>query len=283
MAGGKLQLVNLIRKTYSSLSWREAIGILYEVRRRNGGKLVGLRISKFLLILSRILYDYENWNDKTISTKIGKGYSNLTCFICYKLFATQFSRNRHVKIAHSKTLVMKKKAPSKIQCSFCSKSYSYEQSLKRHIEIHHNLQVREITESKDKTSNFQCSYCSKGFIYEATLNFHIFRKHNPEMRKCDECNETFTRTDSLWRHRRNVHNKFNINIDLMTENGDELMQCDTCKAEFVDKNKFIIHLSRKACFYKLTEDEKFLCEKCPKSYFHKSDLNRHVKNKHSTL
>ena len=83
MAGGKLQLVNLIRKTYDFLSWREAITRLYEVKRRNGGRLVGLKISKFLLIKSKIQYDYEYWKDRILSKKFGKVEASRTCFICY--------------------------------------------------------------------------------------------------------------------------------------------------------------------------------------------------------
>ena len=158
---------------------------------------MGLRISKFLLILSKIQYDFKKWNDKTITTSMGKGYSILTCFICYKIFASQFSRNRHVKIVHNKTTIMKKKLPSKIQCSFCSEVFSYETSLKKHIEVHHNLQEKTTVVSKDIPSNLICPVCSKVFKYEYFRDLHINRKHNPEMKKCNECNETFSRTDNL--------------------------------------------------------------------------------------
>ena len=75
----------------------------------------------------------------------------------------------------------------------------------------------------------------------------------------------------------------NMNLELLKVGGENVMQCDECKVTFVEKNKFLDHLSKKACFYKLTKDGKFLCEKCSKSYVYKSDLNRHMKNKHSAL
>ena len=287
MAGGKLQLVNLIRKTYDFLSWREAITRLYEVKRRNGGRLVGLKISKFLLILSKIQYDYEYWKDRILSKKFGKVEASRTCFICYRIFYSQFSRNRHVKIVHTKTkpAMKNKTSPLRFQCSFCSNIYLHKASLKRHnLQVHYNLIARNGGASDEMTSKLVCSFCSKVFKYDVILKDHVKYYHNPESRRCFECNQIFTRRDSLLRHLQNVHGlEHTVNIDLLMAEGSKLMQCEKCKVTFVDKNNFLMHLKRKACGFTLTKDGKYICQKCPKSYFYKFDLRRHTKDKHGSL
>ena len=54
MLSGKLQLVSLIRKKIPDLSWKEAVNCLYEVKKRNGVKLIGLKLSKFMSLISSI-------------------------------------------------------------------------------------------------------------------------------------------------------------------------------------------------------------------------------------
>lgn len=235
MASGKLQLLKMIRKKVGHISWNETVQILVEIRKRNGGKLIGLKLSKFFSLISEIQAERNSGLAGTRSFKL------ITCPICFKNFSTKSSRDVHKKIIHLKTMKTKKVQSSCFPCAHCGKIYSHQVSLKRH-----------------------------------TLQVHDTNKKNFD---CDDCNKSFNRKDNLWRHREMVHNLVNINIGLLnTKLGNK---CNMCKAIFKNKDILMAHLSLNACFNMLSDEGKFQCDLCQKSYVYKFDLKRHIRMKHS--
>ena len=55
-----LKLVDIILKHHSCLNKREAYSMIWKVRQVNGGKLVGLKQSKFLKIVSDIMKERDD-------------------------------------------------------------------------------------------------------------------------------------------------------------------------------------------------------------------------------
>ena len=237
---GKLQLVRLIRKKYKCLSWAEAIQCLLEIRKRNGGKLIGLKLSKFMKLLAETIKVSKNCQivekDPLV---IKKHQQDRTCSVCRKLFVSNWSRNRHIKIVHERTLTIRKSQASKFVCSFCGKSYAHQVSLKRHSLVH-DIEKKKV--------------------------------------ECDRCGKAFKRVDSMWRHKENIHKLYNMNIELLKT--DKKNQCQMCHVTFRNKDMFVSHMTMRACSFQLTEKDKFRCELCDKSYVYKFDLSRHIKKVH---
>ena len=234
MLSGKLQLVSLIKKKIPGLSWKEAVICLYEVKKRNGGKLIGLKLSKFMSLISSI--ESERKRRTTEVTQMRRK----SCPVCFKMFATKYSCMTHQKIIHFKTLKTSKIEGSNFKCSVCGLVYAHQVSLKRH--------TQQIHDSKS------------------------------ERFKCDDCIKTFGRKDNLWRHRVKVHKLLNIDIEYL--NSKSSNRCSMCRMVFKNKDLLLTHLSLQACFVKISDDEKYQCEMCDKSYIYKSDLNRHRNKKH---
>ena len=69
-----------------------------------------------------------------------------------------------------------------------------------------------------------------------------------------------------------------MNIDALMDKTDN--KCDMCNKDFNEKDTLLAHLSLKAFYIGLTDEEKCMCTFFNKSYYYKSDLRRHVKTKH---
>ena len=69
-----------------------------------------------------------------------------------------------------------------------------------------------------------------------------------------------------------------MTIDALMDKTDD--KCDMFNKGFNDKDTLLSHLSLKACYIGLTDEEKFMFTFWNKSYYYKLDLRRHVKTKH---
>ena len=242
----KMSVLKLILKKFPKLTFGEALSILNEVRMRNKGTLIGLKMRNFYSLVRTVkeergMHPVRRCLVKDLSEE--DSCRNRTCPICYKIFCQKSTRDFHVQTIHQKTMLKKKETKDcvyKYACQECDKSYAHKVSLERHKKSHQEA----------------------GSVIT-----------------CDKCDKTFTRQDSLWKHRSRVHNLLNMNIGEILQKEDNC--CNLCEQKFDNKDELLAHISLKACFSVLTKEEKFQCNDCHKSYKYKSDLNRHVKFSHA--
>ena len=236
----KIRLVTLMLNKYPGLSRKKAMSILREMKQRNKGTLIGLKVKKFQSLFSKIHKERIQQAEKERRAEIIRiRRHNKTCPICYKLFRQKYGKDRHIKMVHEKKSFAKKKRPATYTCKVCGKKYAHEVSLNRHAKSHKESEVSIA---------------------------------------CEECGKTFTRRDNFWKHRERVHNLVNINVDEIMQKKDK--KCNMCNKKFTSQSMLLAHVSLKACSMQLDAQEKFKCNFCDSSYAYKSALNRHRKTKH---
>ena len=144
-------------------------------------------------------------------------------------------------------------------CEKCKKEFNMKHHLKRHNSI-----CKGIFEFK------KCVNCGDSLKSERTLKAHKLSCKVNKKFYCYICNKSFPSFDDIWQHKQSSHSK---------------IQCDFCeytglsknlKRHMIAKHKGLTP-SKSARLEKEYEQSQFKCEKCRKSYFDKSTLNRHKK------
>ena len=93
------------------------------------------------------------------------------------------------------SLASKADSTGKFMCETCSKSFGRQADLNRHRRIVHT----------DGEEQLLCETCGKSFRWRHALVEHL-RIHTGEKHyKCDSCDQCFTTSGNLSRHRRNAH------------------------------------------------------------------------------
>uniref|UniRef100_A0A1A9VLP3 C2H2-type domain-containing protein n=1 Tax=Glossina austeni TaxID=7395 RepID=A0A1A9VLP3_GLOAU len=82
--------------------------------------------------------------------------------------------------------------------------------------------------------------------------------------KCHVCSKLFSKTYTLKQH-----------IDI-AHSGDRLHRCPTCGKRFKTEDEKDVHSA-----LHMTTDKKYKCSQCTREYHQRSELNRHIKEKHS--
>lgn len=144
------------------------------------------------------------------------------------------------------------------KCDICSRHYSYKGTLARHRSKRHNLTtvidgqlIEPSAAPSDKyLGSFTCETC--GFTAGSRKLFerHVLRKHFQGMQPypCDQCNESFDRSDRLLWHRRQKHAK------------DPLFTCDKCGRSYRTKLVYERHQRLQH------SGHQFKCKECPKVF-----------------
>jgi hypothetical protein len=245
-------LANLIQKKHPGYTRKEAFELIKSVRNQNGGKLVGLKMKRFF----KIAKDIGRRNiTKMREKKNQEGSEGLklkqTCPFCFKIFIEMFSRDRHIRIMHSKHPAKRVRKPGRaLECSKCSRTFYDEANLKRHLRIH---------------------------------------GENPLGFRCNICENKFTRKDNLYRHRERVHNLVYINIDAIQPDAQQSsFQCKMCRADFGDsKYAMVNHIVGQVCKKRddsitVNDEGRLECDLCDKTYVGISNLRRHINQNHSS-
>ena len=242
-----LKLVDIILKHHSCLNKREAYSMIWKVRQVNGGKLVGLKQSKFLKIVSDIMKERDD-NERKKKKKEKEFACRLkrTCPFCFRWFIEKFSRDRHINIHHKKANIRSKPARELFKCSICGKVFTHKTSQVRHTKTH-----------EKKVVQFSC----------------------------DQCEKIFSRKDNLFQHRERIHGLYKVNLDAIVDSGAGF-ECEMCKENFgKDSESFKTHIIKKVCVeegsgIEVTKDGCYQCKKCDKAFYDKTSLTRHIKCKH---
>ena len=110
----------------------------------------------------------------------------------------------------------------------------------------------------------------------------------PETFPCKSCTKIFERKDILYRHVSRVHRLYNVNSGALRKSFKKNSICHMCGKDFGnDQILFETHVLEKVCMIKdkivdINKDMKFQCDMCENSYFHKEELYRHHRWKHTS-
>ena len=144
------------------------------------------------------------------------------------------------------------------KCDLCSRHYSYKGTLARHRLKRHNLAtfidgqlIEPSAAPSDKyLGSFTCDTCGFTAGTRKLFERHVLRKHFQGMQPypCDQCTESFDRSDRLLWHRRQKHAK------------EPLFTCDKCGRSYRTKLVYERHLRLQH------SGHQFKCKECPKVF-----------------
>ena len=239
------KLAEIVVKKYKGLNKGQAYNIIINVRKINGGVLVGLSKSKFMEKVEQVVKEREEKNRQDAKRdENNKCRLKRTCPFCYRWFIEKFSRDRHIKICHDKSLKTKKVAADGSKCPTCAQHFRHKTSLVRHMKTH-EIEV--------------------------------------ETFPCDQCDGTFSREDNLYKHRERKHALYKVSVDAIASSKSGF-ECKMCNLNFgTDREALETHVIKKACMdndHSLDENGCYQCAECDKIFFDKNSLTRHSTGKH---
>ena len=186
--------------------------------------------------------------------------------------------------SNSPKLKQAKKRRLQRTCPYCYRWFVEKFSGDRHIEIVHT----KISERKSLASNSKCLTCGKYFKHKTSHIRHM-KTHESEVESfnCNQCDETFSREDNLFKHRERKHFLHKISFDAIV-NTDSDFQCKMCDSNFGrDRDALVTHITKKVCMKEepvdIDDDGRFQCAQCPKTFLDTNSLTRHHKLKHGVL
>ena len=187
------------------------------------------------------------------------------CNICQRQFKTKNGLKSHIENDHN--------SKDPFQCLTCNKVYQNRNELKRHSMLEgHSYPKRRETETRVNKDE-QCQVCFKK-VGLGSMQRHMEKYHSEKSRTwiCDECGRSFKRKDSLFRHRKIVHNFHMRSLTAVEKLYDEdnmIYKCPECKRTFDDKEDAIDHIIQSRCNME--------CDICGKQFRLTQHLKRHRK------
>lgn len=142
-------------------------------------------------------------------------------------------------------------------CEFCSKGFNTHKDLRSHKIIKHR---------DPSTWNYHCTLCDKRFHIKPNYDSHM-RRHTGDKRfVCKMCEKHFVTKDELRRH-------------MVSHTNIRDYQCTECGKEYKDKRVLDVHLVKMHNIGSAkvpVRVKKHLCSICPKAFYDKSKLTRHM-------
>lgn len=178
------------------------------------------------------------------------------CLICKERFSSYPQLRNHKKLFHKIEGVDKpdkvpvKKEPRYV-CQFCGKNFIKPFLFREHLRIHTNEKPFECRQCKQtfrlkctyqrhvlshldrKQRPFKCTFCTKSFLTKLFLTAHMAKHTGEKNFKCDICNIDFGYYNSLYDHKKNIHE------------GVRKSQCDLCSQWFY--NNSLLNKHKKHC------------------------------------
>ena len=201
------------------------------------------------------------------------------CDKCEAKFRTKQGLMTHLENSHDK------ESKDPFICATCGRVFLYKRSLERHCKATDHTYPQSSSKI-EKPKKFKvgdedgrrCNICHK--IYpKHSLEYHMKYYHTDKARefKCNECNFISNRLDSLTRHTKEVHQKYNSQLSAITDTfkeGSSSYQCTDCKEILKTEKEIEKHLVQKIC--------SLTCNICKKTFSRKHNLKQHMKKIHQS-
>ena len=190
------------------------------------------------------------------TTKLLKAHMKLQheiqnmCPKCELTFTEEVNLRRHLENAL-------KDGHEKYSCDQCTISFCTRTTLSRHLETKH-----------DGIGNFECHKCSVNFESKDALKLHKEKIHCSETFKCDDCEKSFTRIETLRKHK--IDHKAS---DYM----NSIFKCEFCQSVFKWKKNWQRHLRE---IYNTDQTWKNVCQVCGKSFCTGKEMKAHIDLNH---
>ncbi|XP_050535146.1 GDNF-inducible zinc finger protein 1-like [Daktulosphaira vitifoliae] len=224
----------------------------------------------------------------------------ILCSVSYKLFFSVeiFGRfvcpnqcGRHYKQKHHMTYHLKVecgKEPT-YECPICHRKYTRKYSIKTHVTLVHGIlyedAIKMVYNRNDKLTflipgkyfdRFYCpNNCGHNYKRKGHMMFHFrFECGKPPLFRCTMCSRKFHQKSSLKTHVVSVHKMLFNNSEI----GDRFMCPNGCGRHYKHKTHMSYHWK-----FECGKSPKFICPKCDRRFYQKSNLKTHVVTKHKIL
>lgn len=198
--------------------------------------------------------------------------ADFVCKFCLQRFPTEKRLKSHTFIAHGNKLnrgvkenTPKRKPNGKFKCSHCKKTYAYKQSLDSHVKKIHGVEIHE------QNPKLFCEKCGISFHRHHQLLLHVDRVHSDKdkQRECPDCHKMYGPTVFLLHCKSAGHGGYSRKVKLLV--------CPICGKDILKKNlnshiKFVHEKQRD-----------FQCSVCPKKFWTKTYLRKHLESHKSTM
>ncbi|XP_059620006.1 gastrula zinc finger protein XlCGF57.1-like [Phlebotomus argentipes] len=175
-----------------------------------------------------------------------------SCYICNQKFLAAHNYARHL-VSHEES---GENIPKNLECEICHRTFDMKKRLIRHMKIH------------SSETPYSCDICNKSFKWENNIERHR-ATHFPEPVECPYCKKTLKSVARLHLHMKRYHTG-------LPQNPDDTPKCTVCKKAFQSLKELMVHAEEKHKTEKLSE-----CTFCGLKCCSKSNLDRHIKVKHS--
>lgn len=291
-------LIKCVQKHFPSLSRSEALDVIYQVRKLNGGELTGLKILEFMKLVRRALWEKSEEKRCFEEEKKKKHEFIKTCPVCFSFLSSRASKERHMKV-HSREDIQKKTGEElptideRILENIGDKSEDINEKCEQIDDKNDDNITDKCKDIPDQSENvtgidhlpvWRCKVCGKEYRHEVSLTRHLKEHDGIEVVPCDLCGKNFKKKYNLYAHKRKVHNAFNINFEALRNTDEHSNTCKMCGEAFASIQQFEAHIVFKVCREKIEAvkavEEKYKCDVCSRSYKHKKSLVAHIDWKH---
>lgn len=164
---------------------------------------------------------------------------------CFKPYSDWRNFQNHRKTVH---LIN----PSVIRCDQCDAVFYKSWSYAYHVKSVHS-------------KHLQCNYCEQTFVMERSLEAHVARKHldEPQVASASSAAKSSGGRNSKYEHL--IREYFRVE-------SDGRFACLKCDRLITRRNNAIAHAKM---MHMHVRD--FVCEVCSKKFFHRGDLNTHMR------
>lgn len=205
------------------------------------------------------------------------------CTFCGKGFITKNDLNIHEKQHLNKR---------EYKCSHCPKTFNTHKDLRTHRVVVHTdpslwnyvctfcpkrfpikSNLDQHTRRHMGEKRFGCHICEKRFVDKCVLQKHIKSHSNFRAFKCEYCNKEYKENRILEIHKTKIHGVGNAKIPVRVKKHF----CHICPKSYFAKNKLTRHM------FSHTGEKPYVCHMCDRKFTDKSYVKQHLRTTHNIV